>query len=108
MLQGTLLGAADPAIDPSFAATRRILLSEGAWVEHVPAWLTGADELFVTIADLVDWHSPMVTMWDKRMQTPRLNGSVPPDERPAIVEDMRAALSDRYDIEFRTVGANWY
>ena len=108
VLQGTLLGASEPAIDESFAATRRVLLSEGAWIEHVPAWLAGAEDLFVSVADLVEWNSPMVTMWDKRLPQPRLNGSVPHEGRPPIVEAMRRALSDRYEIEFRAIGANWY
>ena len=108
MLQGTFLGATEPAIDRSFAATRRVLLTEGAWVDHVPGWLSGADELFVTVAETVSWRSPMVTMWDKRVQTPRLNGSLASGERPPIVETMRGVLSERYGIEFRAIGANWY
>ena len=108
MLQRTLLGSGEPAIDPAFATARRLLLAEGAWIEHVPGWLAGADDLFVTIADLVQWRSPMVTMWDKRLPTPRLNGTLEAERRPPIVETMRQALSERYDIEFRTIGANWY
>lgn len=108
VLQGTLLGVLEPTIDPLFAGARRLLLTDGAWVEHVPGWLTGADELFVTVAGLVDWRSPMVTMWDKRLQTPRLNGSLPPEARPPVVDEMRDTLSARYDIEFKAIGANWY
>ena len=60
------------------------------------------------IADLVSWQSPMVTMWDKRVQTPRLNGSLPEGVRPPIVEEMRVALSERYGIQFMSIGANLY
>jgi len=108
VLQGTLLGASEPDIDSSFAGARRLLLTDGAWVDHVPGWLCGADELFVTVAGLVDWDSPMVTMWDKRVQTPRLSGQLIAEHRPPIVEAMRDALSTRYGIEFRAIGANWY
>jgi alkylated DNA repair dioxygenase AlkB len=106
--QGTLLGAAEPAIDRSFRRAQRLELANGAWVDHVPAWLTGADELFGDVVDVVEWQSPMVRMWDKEMQQPRLNGSLAVADRPPIAEDMRAALSDRYDIEFRAIGANLY
>jgi alkylated DNA repair dioxygenase AlkB len=106
--QGTLLGSVEPTVDRSFAGTRRVALADRAWVEHVPAWLTGADELFTIVADLVQWQSPMVRMWDKQMQQPRLNGSLGLGDRPAIVEKMRAALSERYEIEFRSIGANLY
>jgi alkylated DNA repair dioxygenase AlkB len=98
-----------------FRTSRRVVrgahhrhLAAGAWIDHVPGWLRGADALFDTVVDLVDWQSPMVTMWDKRVQTPRLSGLLGPDERPPIVDEMRAALSRRYDQEFLSVGANLY
>jgi hypothetical protein len=106
--QGTLLGSEAPTIDACFAGASRVALAEGAWVEHVPAWLAGADDLLTVVADVVRWHSPIVTMWDKKLQQPRLNGMLGIDERPPIVEEMRAALSARYDIEFRSIGANLY
>lgn len=108
MVQGTLLGSYEPAIDGSFAGARRRELTEGAWVEHVPGWVVGAEELFVAVAETVAWRSPVVQMWDKRLQQPRLNGALPPEQRPPIVETMRELLSDRYGIEFRQIGANWY
>jgi alkylated DNA repair dioxygenase AlkB len=86
----------------------RVALAEGAWVEHLRCWLSGADELFTTVADIVKWQSPMVRMWDKQLQQPRLNGSLMPGDRPAMVEEMRAALSERYDQEFLAIGANLY
>jgi alkylated DNA repair dioxygenase AlkB len=106
--QGTLLGSAEPVIERSFGGAQRLTLADEAWVEHVPGWLTGADELFGVIADVVHWQSPMVRMWDKQMQQPRLNGSLGVESRPAIVEEMRDALSERYDIEFLSIGANLY
>jgi alkylated DNA repair dioxygenase AlkB len=95
-------------MDRSFATAQRTELADGAWVDHVPGWLTGADGLFDVIADLVTWSSPMVTMWDKRLQTPRLHGSLAPEERPTIVEEMRRTLSAHYELEFLSIGANLY
>ena len=106
--QGTLLGSAEPTIDRRFLGARRATLANEAWVDHVPAWLTGADELFTIVAGIVAWRSPMVTMWDKQMQQPRLNGSLGVDDCPPIVEDMRFALSERYEQEFLAIGANLY
>jgi len=108
VLQGTLLGASEPAIDVDFAAARRLLLADGAWVDRVPGWLAGADELFVRVVGLVEWSSPMVTMWDKRLPTPRLHGQLLEECRPPIVEAMSDALSERYGMELRSIGANWY
>ena len=84
------------------------MLADGAWVDLVPSWLTGADELFAVVAELVAWDSPMVRMWDKQVQTPRLSGVLEDDKRPRIVDDMRAALAARYDQAFLSVGANLY
>jgi alkylated DNA repair dioxygenase AlkB len=106
--QGTLLGSEEPAIDHSFATATRVELADAAWVDHVPNWLSGADELFAVVADIVTWHCPMVRMFDQKMQQPRLNGSLAAAERPPIVEDMRAALSGRYEQEFLAIGANLY
>jgi len=106
--QGTLLGAKAPAIDWSFANARRHDLADAAWVEHVPGWLTGADELFEVVAGIVDWQSPMVTMWDKRVQTPRLHGILSAADGPPVVEEMGAALTAQYDQAFLSIGANLY
>src|SRR3954452_3986686 len=106
--QGTLLGGDDPAIDDRFDGAVRSELAGGAWIEHVPGWLRGADVLFDVVVGRVAWHSGMVRMWDKQVQTPRLHGSLPPDDRPPIVDEMRAMLSAHYGQEFLTVGANLY
>jgi hypothetical protein len=89
-LQGSLLGSAETSIDTDFRAACRVHLADGAWVDHVPAWLAGADALLVVIADIVDWQRPMVTMWDKRMRQPRLSGLLVEGDRPPIVDEMRA------------------
>src|SRR4051794_26938775 len=106
--QGTLLGGDEPAVDWAFVGADRRDLARGAWIEHVAGWLHGADTLCTAIVDLVDWQSPIVTMWDKRVQTPRLHGLLAFDRRPPIVDEMRAALSSHYDQEFLSVGANLY
>jgi hypothetical protein len=106
--QGTLLGSTEPSIDWSFAGVRRDQLAEAAWVEQVAGWLRGADKLFTIVTDIVKWQSPMVRMWDRQLQQPRLSGSLKPGERPPIVEEMRAALSERYGQKFLAIGANLY
>lgn len=107
-LQGTLLGAQEPTVDWSFAGAKRVELVDAAWVEHVPVWLRGADELFTIVAGSVQWQRPLVRMWDRQLPQPRLSGLMRPGERPAMVEEMRAALSGRYAQEFLAVGANLY
>src|SRR3954453_2366504 len=91
--QGTLLGGDDPAIDDRFAGAVRSELAGGAWIEHVPGWLRGADSLFDVVVDRVAWHSEMVRMWEKKGQPPGLPGSLPAAARPPIVDEMRSTLS---------------
>ena len=108
--QGSLHGVADPAVDVQFRTAERHLLDPAgdAWVDHVPGWIAGGDEVFATVRPLVEWDSPVVPMYDRMVETPRLNGALPKERRPPIVEDMRRALSKRYRQRFRSVGANLY
>src|SRR5207237_1014844 len=74
--QGTLLGWELPAVDQRFCGAVRVELAPDAWVDHVPGWVIGADALLETVVELVAWQSPMVRMWDKQVQTPRLSGAL--------------------------------
>ena len=38
--------AAAPSFDAAFARAERIELADGAWVDHVPGWVSGHDVLF--------------------------------------------------------------
>ena len=89
--------------DAAFRAAQRRELAFGAWVEHVPGWLAGHDELFEQLERKLDWRSETRQMYDREVVTPRLLASVP---REGIVEQMRLALSARYGEEFvRTTAA---
>lgn len=108
--QGSLLGTCEASVDPSFASALRIALDpeSEAWIDHVSGWVSGGDDLFADLAGSIKWDAPVVRMYDRLLDTPRLNGLVEPDIRPPVVEEMRSLLSARYGIEFRRVGANLY
>jgi hypothetical protein len=107
--QASLLGSVELSVDAAFSSARRRPLGDGdAWIDHVPGWVTGADELFAELADRVEWQSPVVRMYDRLVDTPRLHGRVGRGIRPPIVEQMRELLSARYAIEFMSIGANLY
>ncbi len=107
-LQGTFLGRLEPSVHESFAGLERVDLDPEAWVEHVPGWVAGADELFDDLLERVEWEGRRVHMYDKVLDQPRLNGRVDESVRPAEVDRMRGLLSDRYGVEFTSVGANLY
>ncbi|WP_426571934.1 alpha-ketoglutarate-dependent dioxygenase AlkB family protein [Aquihabitans sp. McL0605] len=109
--QGTLLGHGEPAIDPSFGGARRVELTEGAWVDVVPGWLTGADTLFATLLDTVAWKAHEVPMYEKVVAEPRLSawwGSASEQPWPEGVRPLAAALGERYGTPFDSLGANLY
>ena len=110
--QPSLFGGQSPAFDPTFAGIERIHLDPTAWVDWLPGWVSGADALFEEIIELRDWHQRKRQMYDKKVVEPRLvapwnlNSGEP--LKPPILEDIRLALSERYGIEFDSVGFNLY
>ena len=110
--QPSLFGNEDPAIDRAFTKLERIQLDERSWVDHAPGWLSSADKLFHDIVESRDWSQRSRHMYDREVLEPRLTSpwfldSGEPLE-PVIVEEMRQVLSERYELEFDSVGFNLY
>lgn len=89
-------------------------LTEGAWVDVRPGWVSGADELFTRLQRDVPWQAERRQMYERVVAVPRLlrfydEDAALPD--PVLV-DMRTALSEHYGPElgepFRTVGMCLY
>ncbi|MDQ3335854.1 MAG: alpha-ketoglutarate-dependent dioxygenase AlkB [Myxococcota bacterium] len=98
-----LFAASTIGFDAGFAGLRRRELSDGAWVDYLPGWVTGHDALFGELEQSLRWRTEKRKMYERVVTTPRLLASVPKD---GIVEDMRRALSMRYGEEFvRTTAA---
>jgi alkylated DNA repair dioxygenase AlkB len=110
--QPSLFDVSGVSFDKSFSRLERIQLDPTAWVDHQPAWVSGSDELFAQILEGRDWGQRSRHMYERKVVEPRLTApwnlrSGTPLE-PAILEDMRLALSDRYGVEFDSVGFNLY
>jgi alkylated DNA repair dioxygenase AlkB len=110
--QPSLLDVETVSFDEAFANLKRISLDHRSWVDHAPGWVTGSDILFGQILEGRDWSQRSRRMYDKRVLEPRLTApwfkeSGDPLE-PEILERMRVALSDRYGVEFDSVGFNLY
>ena len=111
--QLSLLEVAEVAtIDPTFSACERIQLDDESWVDHAPGWVRGSQALFADLVERLDWGQRKRRMYDKVMQEPRL--TAPWNERsgrplePPVLEEMRAALSERYGVHFDSAGFNLY
>jgi alkylated DNA repair dioxygenase AlkB len=104
--------AAETELDPSFSGLTRIGLDATSWVDYAPGWLGGSDELFAELLGRIEWSQRSRHMYDARVAEPRLTASWRADTgtvlRPPILERMREALSDRYEVELDSVGLNLY
>jgi alkylated DNA repair dioxygenase AlkB len=118
-LQGSLLDQAeDVGLRPLGASVRRTHLSDGAWLDLRPGWVTGSDELFARLSlggpAGVQWRGERRQMYDREVETPRLlrfyrEGEQLPDQ---VLTQAREALSRHYADElgepFATAGLCLY
>ncbi|MBW3574690.1 MAG: alpha-ketoglutarate-dependent dioxygenase AlkB [Actinobacteria bacterium] len=110
--QSSLLDAAEPEFDGSFAALVRHQLDPTAWVDHVPGWVTGPETLFAELLAGAPWEGRDRHMYGQVVAQPRLTawwdaaqGGVP---FSPVIDQMRYALSARYHVELDSVGLNLY
>jgi len=108
-------GGAAVEVDVGFHGLVRHELGSGAWVDVVPGWLRGADELFVRLLRDTPWGHREVRMYEHILPEPRLTHrwSVEEGLPEPVLHEMAAALTDRYHpdlagAEFTQVGANLY
>ena len=93
-----------PDLDRSFAGTRRIALSHGAWIEHAPGWVSGHDTLFEELVASTPWRTERRVMYEREVDTPRLIAGPPRDRRlHPLLEEMRVVLSRRHGEELTRV-----
>lgn len=71
-LQGSLFELdATPGLGPLADLVVRHRLGRGAWVDLLPGWLGGADEVFDRLLD-VDWQAERRQMYERVVDVPRL------------------------------------
>ena len=76
----------------------RVPLAHGAWLEVLPGWMSGADEVFGRLAAAVPWRAERRPMYDRVVDVPRLvchYGAGEPLPDPALAA-ARLALDARY------------
>ncbi|GAA4442694.1 alpha-ketoglutarate-dependent dioxygenase AlkB [Actinokineospora soli] len=89
---------------------RRIPLSTTAWIDLLPAWLSGADTLFTHLAETVPWRAERRRMYDGIVTVPRLlsfYGENTPLPHP-ILTAARTMLTTHYNTPFTTAGLCYY
>jgi len=108
--QPSLFGGGAVELDTGFRGLRRRELPGGAWVDHVPGWCVGVDDLFERLLHDTPWAGRDVRMYDRTVAEPRLTHRWVADEGdpPAELRMMARILGGRYGVEFTQVGLNLY
>lgn len=93
-----LLGGDGPGLTPLDGLLQRTQLSESAWVDHLPGWVNGSDEVFQRLVDEVPWAGERRQMYDRVVDVPRLlawYGERDPWPDP-LLGRVREALNEHY------------
>ena len=110
--QGGLFGGGEPAVDPTFAGIRRVELDEFSWYDVLPGWLSGADTVFAELVERLAWRQRKVPMYERIVDEPRLIWWWTPATGRAlpmpVMSRALAALDDRYQLRFDSIGCNFY
>lgn len=95
--QPSLFGHGEPGFDPAFTGARRIDLGQGAWLEHLPAWVHGHEALFEALWSTTRWRLERRPMYDRIVDVPRQFATLPEDGpgHPLLLE-LGNAVSARY------------
>jgi alkylated DNA repair dioxygenase AlkB len=113
-LQCSLLDLEEPGLGRLDCAVTRTELTEGAWVDFLPGWLSGSDQLFSRLLTAVPWRAERRRMYDRVVDVPRLLCFYAEDEPlpDPLLTQARDALGDYYAAElgerFATAGLCLY
>jgi alkylated DNA repair dioxygenase AlkB len=79
-------------------AVERRPLSDGAWVDLRPGFVTAADELFDVLVDAVPWHEERMHIYDSTVRVPRLLAGYSEGEAlpHPLLDEARLALNAHY------------
>ena len=108
-LQGDLFAQGQPAVNTS-AAVEHLELDGRSWLEVSVRWLLGGDQLLEQLAADLRWTRAERPMYGQMVEEPRLGAHLRPRSAgvPDVIDDMAAALGDRYRCRFNSVWVNYY
>lgn len=97
-LQSSLFDTADSPTLGDLERRHRRFLDETAWLDLVPGWACGSDQVLDTLLHEVPWRAERRQMYDSVVDVPRLTcfyGEGEPLPHP-LLTDMRERLSKHY------------
>jgi len=99
-LQGSLLDlSASPGPGP-LDQLARTELAHGAWIDFLPGWLAGADELFSRLLKVVPWRAERRWMYERVVDVPRLLCFYAEDEE--LPDPLLAEARDQLNAHYAT------
>jgi alkylated DNA repair dioxygenase AlkB len=107
---GLFESAGECTIDSTFTRAVRTALDATSWIELVPGWLSGSDELFDDLARGVPWQQHYRQLFGQRFLEPRLTAEyreLRDMPHPRLIE-VAAVLSARYGTSYDSVWLNLY
>src|SRR3954464_9644989 len=80
--------AEEAALTPLAGSVVPHELSRGAWVDHLPGWVAGSDEVLEVLLGDIGWRADRRQMYEREVAVPRLlrwdgGGREPPPPPPA-------------------------
>ena len=106
--QSSLFAQGEPSLKDR-SEFHRILLDDATWIDLSPGWVQGADELFASLHQELEWRGGSRPMYGKLVKEPRLHASLSGvDQRHAVVGSMSDFLATRYGPGINAGFANLY
>jgi alkylated DNA repair dioxygenase AlkB len=93
--------AEQPTLGPLAGDVARHALSDGAWVDHLPGWVSGSDAVLDVLLGDIGWREDRRQMYEREVAVPRLlrwysgREALP---HPLLTE-AREALNRHYGVE---------
>jgi alkylated DNA repair dioxygenase AlkB len=106
--------AEEAVLTPLAGRMVRHELSRGAWVDHLPGWVTGSDDVLEVLLGDIGWREDRRQMYERQVTVPRLLRWYGPSEPlpHALLSEAREALNRYYGPEprecFATAGMCLY
>ena len=93
--------AEEAALTPLAGHLVRHELSRGAWVDHLPGWVTGSDDVLEVLLGDIGWREDRRQMYEREVAVPRLLRWYGGGERlpHPLLADAREALNRYYGPE---------
>ena len=85
-------------LNPLTPGLMRTVLSDGAWIDHRPGWLSGSELLFDRLLDVVPWRAERRPMYDRVVDVPRLLSFY--DEGQALPDSLLRHARDELDAHY--------